>query len=1143
MDFGNTTVSGTHSIAGVRLGTAGNGNVGNITFDDLDITSTGPGVSATANTGTTTISAGTISTGTGTAIDLASNTGGTFNFGGGAGGVDITTTSGTGFSATGGGTVSVTGASNTVNSTGATAVNLNGVTVSASGLAFASTDSGGGARGVNLDTVTGTGDINLGTGTLSGHSAAEIDINAGSGNVSYGGTIGNGSGLSAEISSHTAGTISLSGNINDTNDAGGGISVFSNTGGTINFSGTTKTLNTGATDGVNLTNNNGAAINFTNGGLDIDTTSGKGFTATGAGPGATTGGTITVTGTGNHLTSTTGTALNIVNTTIGGGGVTFEDISANGGTNGIVLNNTGSGGLTVTGTGTTAGSGGTIQGTVQGALFTSTSNLSLSNMNFTNANSGNGTVNNIDGPTFNSAAQAAINLSSVSTAAFTNLNVNGNGGAGGAQVGINGQTVSNLTIANSTVSGFGDAANEGDVKLFNLSGTSSITNSIFGFAAGDTTAGEQLIDIRNNTGTLTLNATGNTFNTTRTSANGGTQLQVTAVSNSTINLNASNNDFLATKTAGIATFARDTSTMNVNITDGGTAGNGNNFDRQAGLSRAIDLNAEDTAHLNFNVNRNLLISGSGGPVINVFGINSAVINGRIDNNGDIRGGGAGSVGSPIFIHPEDNATGVVEIKSNTITLVGNDPGILASIHGDGAAAVNAALDVRIQANNISMVGSNTFGIELASGSSNSDLTKLYADVLNNAVTVGGSGNLAFGILNAGGPGTFIYLQGFTIDGETTWNNRGNTPLSSYAEELNNPLAAVPAGHNGGVVQTPSNPTALFAAAGGVASASNSPGETHLTQSQLDGAVAAAIAIWSAAGLSANQTAALQHVTYDVADITGGWLGQSTPGHVTIDVNADGHGWFVDQTPADNSEFAHAKSATDLVADPSSAAAGHMDLITTVLHEMGEQLGLEDKFAPADQGSLMYANLGTGERLLPSGSDVAQAEAGSALLQALVAEAAVPVSARASASAAIVTGSPGNDIIDAGNGGNILFGGAGADKFVFGPSIQLNAPTPAQITHVADYSAAQGDTFDFSALTSAFHNSSASDALVVRAVEDASGKFATLQVDHIDPMGLPSAPNWVSVAQLDGAHAGDAVNVLIDNHSAIHLAQIHVDLLV
>jgi hypothetical protein len=36
---------------------------------------------------------------------------------------------------------------------------------------------------------------------------------------------------------------------------------------------------------------------------------------------------------------------------------------------------------------------------------------------------------------------------------------------------------------------------------------------------------------------------------------------------------------------------------------------------------------------------------------------------------------------------------------------------------------------------------------------------------------------------------------------------------------------------------------------------------------------------------------------------------------------------------------------------------------------------------------------------------------------------------------------------------------------------------------------------------------------------------------------------VNVAQLDGAHAGDAVNVLIDNNHSVHLAQIHVDLLV
>jgi Ca2+-binding RTX toxin-like protein len=230
----------------------------------------------------------------------------------------------------------------------------------------------------------------------------------------------------------------------------------------------------------------------------------------------------------------------------------------------------------------------------------------------------------------------------------------------------------------------------------------------------------------------------------------------------------------------------------------------------------------------------------------------------------------------------------------------------------------------------------------------------------------------------------------------------------------------------------------------------------------------------------------------------------------------------------------------LYTDPTNAAAGHLDLLTAVTHELGHVIGLDDSTNTTDAHDLMFINLVDGERRMPDATDVAEANSTSV---AQTIEANLPLSAQAAAGTPIVIGTAANDTIDAGHGGNILFGGAGADHFVFGPSIQLNAPTPAQVTHVADYSAAEGDTFDFSALTSAFHNSNVNDSLVVRAVEDASGKFAMLQVDHIDPMGLPSAPNWVNVAQLDGAHAGDAVNVLIDNNHSVHLAQIHVDLLV
>src|SRR5262249_31397378 len=172
---------------------------------------------------------------------------------------------------------------------------------------------------------------------------------------------------------------------------------------------------------------------------------------------------------------------------------------------------------------------------------------------------------------------------------------------------------------------------------------------------------------------------------------------------------------------------------------------------------------------------------------------------------------------------------------------------------------------------------------------------------------------------------------------STWNNNGNTPLNS-AVALD---AGGAAAYGSGTPTAPTNPHALFSASGGVESASNIAGEMHLSQSQLDGMVAVAISYWAAAGLSAAQIAYLQSVQYDIGDLMGGWLGASTPGHVTISTDAAGYGWFVDPTPRDSSEFSNAVASTKLVASPTDASAGHIDLLTTVMHEMGEQLGLVD----------------------------------------------------------------------------------------------------------------------------------------------------------------------------------------------------------
>ena len=79
-----------------------------------------------------------------------------------------------------------------------------------------------------------------------------------------------------------------------------------------------------------------------------------------------------------------------------------------------------------------------------------------------------------------------------------------------------------------------------------------------------------------------------------------------------------------------------------------------------------------------------------------------------------------------------------------------------------------------------------------------------------------------------------------------------------------------------------------------------------------------------------------------------------------------------------------------------------------------------------------------------------------------------------------------------------------------------------------------------ALTAQFHSTNSIDDHLIgfSAIEDASGTFATLQVDKM----IPGMMNWVDIAQIAGAHTGDALDVLVDSHSAVHLAQIHVGLL-
>jgi hypothetical protein len=93
----------------------------------------------------------------------------------------------------------------------------------------------------------------------------------------------------------------------------------------------------------------------------------------------------------------------------------------------------------------------------------------------------------------------------------------------------------------------------------------------------------------------------------------------------------------------------------------------------------------------------------------------------------------------------------------------------------------------------------------------------------------------------------------------------------------------------------------------------------------------AVARWSAALDDAQAVHRLEAVRIEVMDLPGTTLGLASGAVIFIDATGAGHGWFVDPTPWEDSEFAL----------PDSPAAGRVDLLTVMTHEMGHILGLDD----------------------------------------------------------------------------------------------------------------------------------------------------------------------------------------------------------
>ncbi|MDO8186374.1 Ig-like domain-containing protein [Conexibacter sp. JD483] len=599
----------------------------------------GAAISGRSGTAGSTIADVTLSGNSG-GIALSGTTG-TFN----VSDVDANVSGGAALSAANAGTLNLTSAGTiALRSSGGRAVDVSGTALS--GAIDSATASGSGG-GVALQTTTGSiafGDVAVnvsgGTGFLADTVAGLSVPAAGTVNVADSG------GTAVAIRNNTAPSVTFD-TVSGTGAGTTGIDVTGNRGGgTTTFSGTTTT-STGSGAGVNLDNNTGHAIAF-GGPLSVTTTSGAGFSAT-------RGGTVTATGAGSRIGSTTGTALKIDSTTIGAADATFQSISANGAANGVVLNQTGSSGnLAVTGTGA-AGSGGTITN-IRGA----------------------------DGST----AGIGLYLNQTSGPAFRSLALSNNDGWA-----VRGTSVSGLSLDSSTINGTNgtnDAFDEGSVYLTDPTGATGITNSAISGAVEDN------VHVNATTGTLDLTFSGNDVGANST-ATGSNAMLLETRNSVTSRATVSGNQFRSSREDLFQATTTDQASSTVNVT-GNTMTNAQTQVSGAGGILLQTAGSGAGTALRYLVQNNR-VSGTLGPAVFVQkGTGIATAQGRIDNNqvgvAGVTGSGSRQ-GSGIDVEARGQGTHTYAITNNTVRQVQQDGIALISgedgIADSGVVTVNATV--------------------------------------------------------------------------------------------------------------------------------------------------------------------------------------------------------------------------------------------------------------------------------------------------------------------------------------------------------------------------------------------------------------------------------------------------------------------
>ncbi|MBK9256194.1 MAG: cadherin-like domain-containing protein [Saprospiraceae bacterium] len=509
------------------------------------------------------------------------------------------------------------------------------------------------------------------------------------------------------------------------------------------------------------------------------------------------------------VANSAGTALNIASGILD---VIIKKLDAAGATTGFRINST-TGSFLVEGTSTTDGTGGLVQNITQrGADIQDAINITLKNMNFTNANTadagGAGVCDNEDN---NLSCHGAIYLRNITTIVLNNLNVFNT-----KEQGLNGNNINGLTLTDSRFSNCGDEQFEGALKIRELHGTCSIDNCEFDDAAGVN------VEIFNITAPnpMNLSVTNSIFRDNFDNPFGENGIFIRTENTGTHTVNIDECDFLRIRAQGVNIEPR-AGTMNVNVTDC-------LFDKDTKKFMAgVHVIPTGSATANINLLRNTL-DVAGGVGLMVSGSGNSVYQARINDNtivgpalcsdcltaGDMETPTCLCGGDGIIVWTTINSSGKAEVVGNDIS------GLDYSAFGIYASSRNMAdLTLLIDNNDITLANDGAYGINFQAGNADaSNTATICANVINNTVTFLATGGPWAGPtrgvfrIRSINTGSIANIQGVGATLADIWANNGNMPPSTAT-----PNVVLSSVGTGGVINlnqscpmTLTHPTALTA---------------------------------------------------------------------------------------------------------------------------------------------------------------------------------------------------------------------------------------------------------------------------------------------------------------------------------------------